>query len=29
VLPDDCSVERKYSSWLGKLSKPLEPISHR
>jgi hypothetical protein len=29
VLPDDCCVERKCQSWLGKLSKSLEPIFHR
>jgi hypothetical protein len=28
-LPADCSVERKYRSWLGKLIKPLAQISHR
>ena len=29
VLPHDDVVERTYRSWLGKLSTPLEQISHR
>jgi hypothetical protein len=28
MRPDDCSVERKYQSWLGKRSTRLEPIFH-